>query len=434
MKYANLYWQNTELADGEVKAVNMGDLLQFLTIDFLYSKMNIKKEEIVHLQMSELCDYEGEYLVLPLNWALFDKYYMKEEKMAISPYIIPVFLAVTIESVMYKEEYFNEYNINYLKRYEPIGCRDEYTLKQLQRYGIKAYLNGCLTAVLDKRIVYSKPDKVFLIDMPIELENYMPDSLNENIEYLSQQKYFASQQPIPDILEVVKEHYRRIEKEARLVITSRLHVASPCMAMGIPVILVKEKIDYRFSWIDKLLPLYGKGEWDSIDWNPKAVEYEDVKARIVNNALNRISGTYEDNKDAFGISEFYELRKKKVYRRFQEVLQNNIDKIYDFLAERYKKEDEFCYSVWGIGAAAENLYKFMVSEYPNAKLRCAVDMYRKTEFHGVETIDPEAYTMEENEVMLVVAVKASNMAKEKFSALGIPQDKYICAGDLFLNK
>ena len=115
MKYANIIWQNTELASG-VKAVNYGDFLQLFVIDYLLSCAGIEKSEVVYLDVRKVKTYRGEKLVLPLNWSVFWKDYMEGDRLCISQDIIPVFLAVTIDDGNFKESFMNEYNMQYLKR------------------------------------------------------------------------------------------------------------------------------------------------------------------------------------------------------------------------------------------------------------------------------------------------------------------------------
>ncbi len=136
MRFANILWRDRTLEGSDLKMVNMGDTLQFMVIDYLYDQAAISREDVLKIQVSDLRDYQGEKLILPLNWSLFNPYYMEDDRIALSENIIPVFLGMTIESMFCKDEYFNEYNISYLKRFEPIGCRDESTALILGKYHI----------------------------------------------------------------------------------------------------------------------------------------------------------------------------------------------------------------------------------------------------------------------------------------------------------
>lgn len=309
MKFANLYWENTETKNG-TKLVNIGNNLQFMAIDYIYKELSVDKRDIVYLRMDELRTYCGEYLILPIGWSLFDLNYMQDGRLSISPRIIPVFLSVTVETAVFREDWFNEYNIAYLKKYEPIGCRDEYTLQVLRKYGLEAYLSGCLTLTFPKRILTGKPKKVFVVDAPKELELFMPEEIKENCEVMTQQYSFDRETEISEIIRRIKEQYGRYAEEAALIITSRLHVAVPCLALGIPVILAKNKIDYRFSWLDKFLPLHDRKEYADIDWNPQPVDCEEIKERILAYVKGRIKAVWEKS-EYYRLSEYFEDRRKK---------------------------------------------------------------------------------------------------------------------------
>ncbi|AFA40079.1 hypothetical protein Pogu_2052 [Pyrobaculum oguniense TE7] len=61
--------------------------------------------------------------------------------------------------------------IEYLKNHEPIGTRDTWTEKLLNKYGIKSYFSGCLTLTLSYKYgPVKKKDKVLLIDISESIE------------------------------------------------------------------------------------------------------------------------------------------------------------------------------------------------------------------------------------------------------------------------
>ena len=430
MKYANLYWQNTELTGDNYRAVNIGDNLQFMVIDYLLQKF-MPDKEVVKLQVSELQKYSGETLILPMNWSPFDLNYMKEDCIAISDKIIPVFLGTTIVSGTFREEYLNEYNISYLKRYEPIGCRDEYTMNVLHHYGIRAYLNGCLTSIFPKRENECGAQKVFLVDVPREVEQYIPSDIRNNAQIKTQQYYYSKNVTIEEILTSIKEQYYTYAKEAKLIVTSRLHVASPCMAMGIPVIFTKDQIDARFGWLDKYIPLYDKAHYSQIDWRPKPIEYEETKKLIIQNAIKQIASVYEKYSMAHLVDKVYEDREKKKYISFQKTI-NNFDKAISYL-NKYNHEEKFIYSIWGVNNVADNFYEYMNCEYPNAEIKNVIDTYKTMEFHGIPTIKPEDFEWEEEEVIIVLPVKASNEAEKVFARKGIDSKYYVCCGNQFID-
>lgn len=434
MKYANIIWQNTEIENSTYKSVNIGDCLQFLIIEYIYKRMNIDSHEIVRLSMKDIRGYKGEKLILPLNWSLFDINFMDENKINISNDIIPVFCAMTIESHTYKEDYLNEYNIRFLKKYEPIGCRDYKTYSALKKVGIKAYLNGCLTSIFSSRSKEGKHDKILLVDAPLELYSYIPNEMIKGAISLTQQYYYKNDISAYSIMENVKQQYKFYCDEAKLVITSRLHVASPCMAMGIPVIFVKDSIDARFSWINIYLKLYSRNEFQNIDWNPGRIEFEENKSMILELVCKRIRGER--------IKEDEYLRVHNLYKKcgnnnisFQTTVHSNFSKIIDFFKEeKYDSGSEFNYGIWGLGAAAENFYNFMEKNYPKATLVTALDTYKSAIFHGVKSETPDKYIRNKSEIMFVLTVQASNIAKDILLKKGFNTSEFVCSGDQFIQQ
>lgn len=431
MKLANLYWMNTEINE-KIRAVNFGDILQFKIIDELYHDF-FPDCDVVKLALSDVSAYAGEKLVLPLNWSLFDVNYMKGSYINISRDIIPVFLAMTIESGGFKDEYVNEYNMNFLRKYEPIGCRDAKTRDLLLDYGVKAYLNGCLTAVAKRRKCCGK--KILFIDVPVEVKEYLPH-WNDEIEFFTQQQYFDDSYSIDDIRKCVDERYEYYFSEAKLVITSRLHVVSPCMAAGIPVVFTKNVVDARFPWLETYIPLYSQQCYDKIYWTPTVVNYEDNKKKIIEFVVKRIKKYFDDSITMEDPNEIDSLFKKTTgeYPSFKSTVHNNFAKIKKYMNTRYKNDSSFCYGIWGIGAAAETLFNYMTDEYPLAKFVSAIDMYKDGSFHGVKIVKPDDFERKFGEMIFVVPVQASNMAGEVLAMKGFTLEEYVCAGDVFINK
>ena len=55
---------------------------------------------------------------------------------------------------------------------------------------------------------------------------------------------------------------------AELVVTSRLHCALPCIALGTPVVFINDDPnDIRFSGYQKLLTIHNKSSIRSINWD-----------------------------------------------------------------------------------------------------------------------------------------------------------------------
>lgn len=209
--------------------------------------------------------------------------------------INPLFIAFHVNASM-KDRILSKEGINYLKKHQPIGCRDKYTTQILQSLGIDAYFSGCLTLTLDnkyKAYDYERTDEIIIVDpifnvhdlkyhfkSPINFlravkHNLWRDSfkrsrlLNSLIDKRLKNKsinihHMMPPNQIPDskrfeIAENLLKKYAR----AKLVITSRIHCALPCLALGTPVVFINSFYDEsNKSRLDGILELFNRVDVD----------------------------------------------------------------------------------------------------------------------------------------------------------------------------
>lgn len=262
-----------------VTAVNIGDYVQALASSQFYPHIDgfVERDEL-SLYNGEECKMimNGWYMAKPENWPPSDK-------------IDPLFVAFHINSKV-KDKMLQPKSINYLKQHEPIGCRDTYTRDLLKAKGVDAYFSGCMTLTLGQKY-YSeeKEDKVYFVDpyfvtrwgikstikglsyliahfIPIsiiarkypehksflrkcmiltgfyrEYRKFFSKGVLVNAEYICQQDRHYNDAFANDN-ELLKEAERLIKKyaKARLVVTSRIHCALPCLGMETPVIYTED--------------------------------------------------------------------------------------------------------------------------------------------------------------------------------------------------
>lgn len=169
-----------------------------------------------------------------------------------------------------------------------IGCRDISTLEFCQNYGIKSYFSRCLTLTLPKRENLDSQNKVFLVNVPNEFMEYLPSEITQNAEIINQGWINLGQDSNwHDYHNKTKMLLNRYKNEAKLIITDRLHVASPCSALGIPVIWIKhiKEQDMRFSALEGILKTYSLDDFKNaaVDFNPKAPNIEVLKSYMLEN-------------------------------------------------------------------------------------------------------------------------------------------------------
>lgn len=212
----------------------------------------------------------------------------------------PLFVSFHINSAVY-DTLLSQESIAYFKKYEPIGCRDKATAEKLQEKGVDAYFSSCLTTTLGYKYHSDRRnDKIYVVDAV----HYVPEAQRRLLKYkfiiyylfhfnginrflksirgegdykvsLSPKYYdrfcrivrsyliVKKMLPKEDLkkVEVLTQFYNSDEiptnearfskaeellrkyADARMVITSRIHVALPCTGLETPVLFLQNMDD-----------------------------------------------------------------------------------------------------------------------------------------------------------------------------------------------
>lgn len=289
MKYGLLSYDEFKEFGGQ----NIGDYVQSLA-----AKQFIpERSEILYVKRDHLNEYNGDPIKLIMNgW-----FSHIPENFKPSDKIIPLFIAFHLNSTV-KDKILTPENITYLKKYEPIGCRDKYTANLLNEKGIKAYFSGCLTLTLGMKYKNEhKTDDVYFIDPFIGtdvsifaivnsllfsflhylllkriqknmifqkgIKGYIKASLfytqyskifGKNV--LKKAKYLHNQYHCDSEEEYFSsaENLVNLYSSAKLVVTSRIHAALPCIGLETPVIFINNLNDLELSTcrFDGLIDLF----------------------------------------------------------------------------------------------------------------------------------------------------------------------------------
>lgn len=281
---------------------NIGDYIQALaSSQFLPSVDGFVNRE-------ELKDYDGEECKVIMNaW-----YIHNPNQWPPSQKINPLYVAVHLNSSVVDKLLSNE-GIEYLRRYEPIGCRDLYTMEKLKGKGVDAYFSACMTLTLGyKYKSNTREDKCYFVDPTFKIErniqsmfrnifflilnwknvniiakkypwkqNFFKKRLGIAVFFREYRKYFTEDtlleaEYICQQNDGYKKHFVNDEErlkeaerlvkmyaKAKLVVTSRIHCALPCLGLETPVIFtdlsVKKDADLcRFGGLRELFTV--------VDW------------------------------------------------------------------------------------------------------------------------------------------------------------------------
>jgi len=143
---------------------------------------------------------------------------------------------------------------DYMRTFAPVGARDKRTFNILKKLDIPAYFSGCVTLTLPKQpIIKKEKEYICLVDLEPAVEKRVVEMLsNTNVELkIMTQNRKKQRRGKEDCSWECRtretEELLTIYQNAKCVITRRLHVALPCLAMEVPVFVVFFKTNIRFS-------------------------------------------------------------------------------------------------------------------------------------------------------------------------------------------
>lgn len=267
------------LAISTEEQVNIGDYIQALASSQFLPQID------GFIQREKLKDYDGDECKVIMNgW-----YMHHPEQWPPSEKIKPLFIATHFNTLA-QNQLLSDESIAYLKKHIPIGCRDNYTKSLLLSKGVDAYFSGCMTLTLGyKYKSEEKGDKCYFVDpyfvthwnllttiynllylifhwKPIsiiaqkhpdpkkglrkkmilttfyrEYKRIFTEKTLLDAEYICQQSTYYKEHFKTDD-ERLKEAEKLIKRyaKARLVVTSRIHCALPCLGLGTPVIYTED--------------------------------------------------------------------------------------------------------------------------------------------------------------------------------------------------
>ncbi|MDA9843234.1 polysaccharide pyruvyl transferase family protein [Flavobacteriaceae bacterium] len=252
---------------------NLGDFIQSIAASHW-----IKDGQPFYLDRDQLHRYNGEKVKLIMNgWFMEAPTHWPPSK-NIEPLFISFHLNPTAEKGMLTPE-----GIAYIKQYQPIGCRDFYTQRTLEKHGIKTYFSGCLTLSLKREAFLKKDIERTGILVISPLERLLPQGKNQDSNLLKRQflngvrqikqpfknqRYKQATKRLNDFLiqldEEIQYHSQLLDPQryseteriqaaeeqlmrigsAKMVITSRIHSALPAVAFGTPVLFLSDGLEH----------------------------------------------------------------------------------------------------------------------------------------------------------------------------------------------
>ena len=409
MKYGYMFYQKPLIPTMKNRPINIGDPIQSYAVKKLYLELGIPKEDIIPIPRYDMALYGGEECICVVNTA------SNYEELAYGLSFLPPsknLHAIPMSLHIHRKLLDDE--LNFYHHCTEVGCRDRYTVNYLKSLGINAYLSGCLTLTFPRRSEEQakNANKIYFIDIDNSLESYIPKGIRElGIKLSNVIRYnnpgIATRISVEETYKVHMEAEKRIDllrDTAKLVVTSRLHIASPCLAMGIPVILAKKHFGDRFGFIDCFLPTYTPEKYNDIDWSPSPINFEEEKAKIKNLFFSKVV----EATNRIELDKVWHI-KKPIYKLSSETavaiaIKNNLPMF----------NPNIKYAVWGtVLDVAFYLEEAMNKLLPHSTLVAGIDIASTNTFCGVPTIHPDNIKNLDNNVVIMVAAPSAQESAKK---------------------
>ena len=241
------------------KSVNIGDDIQSLAA---YKLLGDESVELIDRENLDSFESEEKIRLLANGWFLHDA-----SRWPPSDSLNPRFISFHIAKYSnVRKTILDESLKSYYQKHGPIGCRDYETLRLFESIGVEAYYSGCLTLTLPQR---KKERSNTIVITDLFINNILTGSYAKKVvhklvpkKYHSQLKLVTHMRNNPDL--TIKQKLEEAEQmldlyaSAKLVVTSRIHCALPCLALGTPVIFfdfgyVRKRNRDRFEGILDLM-------------------------------------------------------------------------------------------------------------------------------------------------------------------------------------
>lgn len=398
MKYARFV--NTEVVNYNsiTKMINMGDSIQAFAVENLLSYAGIDQSDIFEIPLySKHVAPEPCYLVLQGHFGRqYEMSFMDDTN------IHPIFIGFGL-----KDSFLLPKEIEYYKRYEPILCRDEFTKNVLTKYGIEAYISGCLTETFPKRPSgnNNKRNKYYFVDVKEPFLKLIPQKIKQEAVFTSQNVY------IDEIVESnkkwgerkVKERIEEYKENAKMVITPKLHCMMPCMALGIPTIAVGNNFSYRYTFADAFIEAYDEEGFKKFDWGipEEKVDTERIKKLLLDVGKSLL----EQNPDMDKIKQLDDVYTDRKKWNYCQGIKEQLKKIF-------KDVDKPEYILWGASAGGYTVHAAINELWPENKLLEIVDSFAKGIFAGKEVKKPQKTICKYPKAIVIVSTISGRESAE----------------------
>lgn len=268
-----------------------------------------------------------------------------------------------------------------------MGCRDIETQKRLGRNNIDNYFSVCMTLTTEKFENIKKQEYICVVDVADKVYKKIQESTKREIKKITHSvnpdeiKKKSFERRMNDVENLLKTY-----QAAHLVITSRLHVALPCIALGTPVILVIKE-DYEKDRLETFLKYPGAyyfyNEFCNLsnekienmldNPNKNNEDYLEIRNSLIKRCNNFIEECEKDNLNLADLPEVLDYSKNYIskiecYKNLHENLRKKAkENIYEYNREYKREYDRYDEIIKNLKDIIDN------QKIENGKLVLAID-------------------------------------------------------------
>ncbi len=422
-------YDDRPMRPGSSRPLNIGDPIQVYAMKNIYRHMGMAAEDLVPVSRYHMAAYAGEKAVVPLNCfnMIANQGSHPYSTLPPSGQVVPVYISFHLHNMVIDKAILDN-----MARFGPVGCRDEETYQNLTAQGVDAYLSGCLTAALPRREREPENGKVYLVDCYDTVMECMPKALMQDAVVLSHSFLMENEggahlsKAASARFQAAGEARLRLYRDtAKRIITGRLHATSPCNAMGIPVVSLRNNIDGRFAWLEKLLPLYTPldGPVEDIDWERPAAAYEEHKKVLIDLACTQVRRARQKEAGSWGAAE--EAAFRALAKRVHDFYMDRPRAQYDVRCLR--RLDDFApmhlpnaqVALWGVTTDMQIVKNAIARHFPGVRVTI-LDQAVEGTFDGIPVQKPEALAaMPKHTLCIATARPAVAAARQRCAELGL---------------
>lgn len=191
----------------------------------------------------------------------------------------------------------------HLRGHQPIGARDQETMRRLAAMGVESFWSGCLTLRIGsflEPVPATEREGVYFVDLHPDAERFVPEDLRARAIRISNEVPPALMgDPLARMARVAALNDRL--RRAEVVVTRRLHTALPCVGFGTPTAVFISATAHdsninRFAGFEDFVPIryYGDGltpkpvDWSSLGGVTIPAELDERWAKLKADVATRV--------------------------------------------------------------------------------------------------------------------------------------------------